>query len=215
MALCELIDYSVRPASTIELYEYLAVTRDDIAEVADVLPPDQVEQVTEGDFLVVYIVDNRVEKVRGLLSVWFNTTTAGIDTGSGTVWGEWDLDRELVVTAEAVEGRDADGGSLQGWIAYNSHGMRGIYTGEHFYTVREPVREVEPDGKQGRNEEDSMEPNFLCHDEEFHETHICQLRKKGATTEIKHFARDPKVSCLLCEGLANSADHVCSPVEFD
>lgn len=59
-----------------------------------------------------------------------------------------------------------------------------------------------------------MELNLLCHDEQTHEGHICQLRKRGQAMEIKHLAKDPKISCLLCETLANSADHVCSPVEF-
>lgn len=60
-----------------------------------------------------------------------------------------------------------------------------------------------------------MEPNFLCHEEEHHENHLCQLRKRGNAIMIKSLAKDPKISCLLCESLANSADHVCSPVEFD
>lgn len=59
-----------------------------------------------------------------------------------------------------------------------------------------------------------MEPNFLCHCQEEHETHLCQLKKEGKIQEMKAISKDPAVSCLLCEELADSADHVCSPVEF-
>ncbi len=49
MAYCALIDYSERPASIIELYEYLAVTQDDIAEIRDSIPPAHLGKVEEGD----------------------------------------------------------------------------------------------------------------------------------------------------------------------
>jgi hypothetical protein len=99
-------------------------------------------------------------------------------------------------------------------MAFNSHGVRGIYTQGLFYTMHEPVPDL-PRGSNHESKEDGMEPNYLCHDEETHGVHICQLKKKGAAADIKHFAKDPTVSCLLCEAVANSADHVCSPVELD
>ena len=213
MAYCALIDYSERPASTIELYEYLAVTQDDIAEIRDSIPPAHMEKVEEGDFLVVYIVDNRIEGIIGILTVWYNKTIACIDTGNGAVWGDWELDKELVVTGTPEEAQDNHGMIVKGRVAYNNHGIRGIYSGGRFYTMRKPVPDADPDDT---DEGAGMEPSFLCHDEETHGVHICQLKQRGAAAaEIKHFAKDPRVSCLLCEALANSADHVCSPVEFD
>jgi len=57
-------------------------------------------------------------------------------------------------------------------------------------------------------------PDFLCHCTEEHENHLCQLRKDGKIQEVKKMSKDPAVSCLLCEEIADSADHVCSPVKL-
>ena len=59
-----------------------------------------------------------------------------------------------------------------------------------------------------------MEPNVSCHCPEEHNAHLCQLKKEGKIQEIKSMSKDPAFSCLLCEELANSADHVCSPLEL-
>ena len=64
------------------------------------------------------------------------------------------------------------------------------------------------------NAEMIMEPDFLCQCPAEHETHICRLKKAGKMQEMKAMSKEPVVSCLLCEELADSADHVCSPVEL-
>jgi hypothetical protein len=60
-----------------------------------------------------------------------------------------------------------------------------------------------------------MEPDYLCHCKEEHETHLCQLKKKGKIVEMKALAKDPAVSCLLCNESADSSDRVCSPIELN
>lgn len=59
-----------------------------------------------------------------------------------------------------------------------------------------------------------MELSCRCHCPEGHETHLCQMKKEGKIQEVKAMSKDPAVSCMLCEGLANSADYVCSPLEL-
>jgi hypothetical protein len=59
-----------------------------------------------------------------------------------------------------------------------------------------------------------MEHNSFCDCSKDHETHICQLKKQMKMQEVLAMKKDPSVYCLLCEELASSADHVCSPVEL-
>lgn len=133
---CKFVDYSARPESLITLYEYREVTPSDIAEMKDVIP-DQMDQVEEGDAVAVYIVDNRIEKVKGLLTVWPSKNMASIDMGDGIVWGEWEEKRGLVVTEEFGEEQDEDGQAVMGRMAYNTHGMLGIFSHGEFYTLHD------------------------------------------------------------------------------
>ena len=129
-----MVDYSDRHGSLITLYEYRNVTPADIVEVRDVIP-DQMDQVEEGDALVVSIIDNRIEGVKGLLTVWPGKEMACIDTGNGPIRGVWEEDHNLVVTEEFEEEKDDDGLAVMGRIAYNIHGMRGIFSRERFFTL--------------------------------------------------------------------------------
>jgi len=136
MGECEMVDYTDRPASLITLYEYRHVTTADFAEVRDVIP-DLMDQVEEGDALLVSIIDNRVEGIKGLLTVWPGKGMACIDMGNGTIRGEWEEDHHLVVTEEFEEEKDDDGLAVMGRIAYNTHGMRGIFSRGCFYTLHD------------------------------------------------------------------------------
>jgi hypothetical protein len=141
MMMCELVDYSERPESLIMLYECPAVTVGDIAAINDFLP-DQSAQIREGDDLTIYIVDNRTEGVKWLLTIWHNKGKACIDTGDGNVWGDWEEAAKLIVTEEYEEAEDDDGMEVMGRIAYNSHGMRGIYSQRRFFTLRDYAMEA-------------------------------------------------------------------------
>jgi hypothetical protein len=134
MVECELVDYSARPESLIMLFEKPAVTVDDLAAIKDILPC-QWAQVRAGDDLSIYIVDNRTEGVKGLLTVWHGKEKACIDTGDGNVWGDWKEDAKLIVTEEYEEAKDVAGMEVMGRIAYNAHGVRGIYSQRRFFTL--------------------------------------------------------------------------------
>jgi hypothetical protein len=134
---CKLLDYSDRTLRPIELYKYESVMQDDFAELKVVLPPEQLEKVESGDSLGVYIIDNPVESFKALLTIWHNKCIACIDTGTGSVWGEWKQDVELLLTFEFEEGKDNHGQPVMGRIGYNIHGIKGIYSQENtaLYTL--------------------------------------------------------------------------------
>ena len=107
-----------------------------MVEVRDIIP-DQMDQVEEGDELVLSIVDNRVEGGKGLLTVWPGKGMACIDMGDGATWGEWNAEHGLILTEEFGEESDHDGETVMGRIAWNTHGIRGILSGGRFYTLYE------------------------------------------------------------------------------
>ena len=59
-----------------------------------------------------------------------------------------------------------------------------------------------------------MGPDSLCNCPKDHDNHLCHLKKERKLQEFMAKKEDPAVYCLLCEELANSAEHVCSPVEL-
>ena len=61
---------------------------------------------------------------------------------------------------------------------------------------------------------EAMAPEFLCHCPAEHASHFCQLKNAGKFQEMKALSIHPVVSCLLCDELSDSSDHVCSPVEL-
>ena len=134
MEVCELVDYSERPESLIKLCEYPSVTAEDLAAIKDILP-DQLAKVCKEDYLTIYIVDNRTDGIKGLLMIWHRKGKACFDTGDGNVWGDWEEGAKLVVTEEFEGAKDHDGMEVMGRIAYNTHGMRGIYSQRRFFTL--------------------------------------------------------------------------------
>jgi hypothetical protein len=140
-----MIDHSDRAASLIELYRFQAVTLEEMGEIRDVIP-DQMSEVEEGDDLIIYIVDNRVEGVRGLLTIWPGKEMACIDMGTGTLWGDWREDEQLVLTEEFDEVKDEEGMPVMGRVAYNTHGLPGIYCQGVFYTLHLEEAEGEHHG---------------------------------------------------------------------
>ena len=135
MATCKLVDYSGRHLRPIELFKYDSVMQNDITELKEVLPADQLEKVEEGDSLGIYIIDNRIESFKALLTIWHNKGRACIDTGGGSVWGEWKQEIELLLTFEFEEGKDDEGVPVMGRIGYNIHGIKGIYSQGELFTL--------------------------------------------------------------------------------
>lgn len=57
-----------------------------------------------------------------------------------------------------------------------------------------------------------MGEDGICSCKEKHACHVCLLRAKGLTHEIKQITSTPNVACLNCGEEANSEENVCSPV---
>ncbi len=132
---CDFIDYSDRKGSLATVLTRRSVSLDDLAMVRESIPPEQRDQVEEGDAVTVYLLDNPVEDIKGTLTVWHDKGMAAIDTGSGTSWGDWDEEHMLLLTEEFEEERDPDGEMIMGRVAYNTHGIRGILFRGTFYTL--------------------------------------------------------------------------------
>jgi hypothetical protein len=96
MVRCELINYSDREDSLVSLIEYHQVTRRGMESLRESVRPEMMAQIEEGDEIALYEIDNRVEGISGTLIIWYNKDTACIDTGGGSVWGNWE-DRKSVV----------------------------------------------------------------------------------------------------------------------
>jgi len=131
---CEQVDYSGRNDSLIVLYKCPSVTAEDLSSIKEVLP-DHSSHVYEGDVLTIYIVDNRTEGIEGLLSIWHRKEKARFNTGGRTIWGDWNEEAGLLVTEDFAEAGDMAGAAITGRIAYNSHGIRGIYSEGRFFTL--------------------------------------------------------------------------------
>jgi hypothetical protein len=135
MTCCDFIDYSDRDESLVPVLDYQSVTLSNIEKVKQIVPIDQQEQVEEGDDIAVYDIDNTIEGIKGKLTIWYNKDVACIDINDFSIWGYWDENDELVLTEEYVEAKDAVGVSINGQLAYNTHGVRGIYRDGNFYTI--------------------------------------------------------------------------------
>ena len=56
-----------------------------------------------------------------------------------------------------------------------------------------------------------MGEDKICSCEEKHQCHICTLKSKGLTHEIKQATSIPNVACFNCGEEANSEENVCVP----
>jgi hypothetical protein len=135
MERCRFVDYSDRPDCLVELHDYRCVTLDNIGDASYAVAQDRFSQVEVGDHISVYLIDNRIEGIQGVLTIWHNREIACLDRGEGKVWGDWLEDLKLVMTDDFEEVEDEDGMARIGRIAYNTHGMRGKYGGGKFYTL--------------------------------------------------------------------------------
>ncbi|AJE03065.1 hypothetical protein [Geobacter pickeringii] len=57
-----------------------------------------------------------------------------------------------------------------------------------------------------------MAEQTSCSCGEKHQGHLCVLKSKGLTEQVRHLSSAPTVSCFMCGAEANSADNVCEPV---
>jgi hypothetical protein len=57
-----------------------------------------------------------------------------------------------------------------------------------------------------------MGEDKACCSEEKHQCHICMLKGKGKTHQIRDLTSSPNVACSNCGEEANTEDNVCMPV---
>jgi len=135
MTYCDFKDYSDRDESLVPVLDFQTVTLSNIERVKRIVPVDQQEQVEEGDGIAVYDIDNTIEGIKGQLTIWYNKEMACMDINNYSIWGDWDENDELVMTEEYAEAKDPVGMTVNGQLAYNTHGVRGIYKDGNFYTI--------------------------------------------------------------------------------
>ncbi len=137
MKACKMIDFSERSDSLIKLCKYPAVSIDDLAEIGEIAAYIQLplERVREGDNLAIYIIDNRIDEIKGFLAIWHDQGSGCIDMGDDTAWGKWDDADKILLTEDFETAEERDGSMIRGRIAYNGHGIRGIYAQGKFYRL--------------------------------------------------------------------------------
>ena len=135
MECCRLVDYSDRQECLIELYNFNRFTRENLRDARSVIPSGHFWQVEPGDHIVAYIIDNRIEGIQGMLTLWHNKGVACLDKGEGKIWGDWLEVEKLLMTYEFEEVQDLYGTESIGRISYNTHGVRGKYQAGKFYTL--------------------------------------------------------------------------------
>jgi hypothetical protein len=135
MLRCELEDSPKSSESLIKLCDYSNVNATDMTEIREIISYLQLPsyQVQEGDYLSIYIVDNRAECVKGYLAVWHNRGIACINTDRLKLWGDWEESNKLVLSEFLEEGENRDGTVISGRRAYNTDGVKGIYSQGRFF----------------------------------------------------------------------------------
>ena len=133
MLTCIPIDLSEYQNEPVEIIEYVSVTLQKAKMVMESVPADQMSQIEAGDEISVYAIDGPASNGTKRLTIWYNKEMAAIETSEGSIWGDWDENEELLLTEEVVEAHDLDGSSVNGRIAYNLLGLRGIYSSGNFY----------------------------------------------------------------------------------
>jgi len=101
--------------------------------VKETVPADQLSQIEGGDEISVYALEGPSADRSRRMTIWYNKEMAAIETPEGSIWGDWDEDEELLLTEEFGVAQAVDGSSVNGRIAYNLLGLRGLYSSGHFY----------------------------------------------------------------------------------
>ena len=133
MPTCIRLDSSEYQEEPQALIEYLSVSPQNAGMVKDAVPADQLSQVEGGDEISVYAVDGPPVDCSRRMTIWYNKEMAAIETPQGSIWGDWDEEEELLLTEDFEEAQTADGAPVNGRIAYNLLGLRGLYSSGNFY----------------------------------------------------------------------------------
>lgn len=133
MLTCIRVDLSEYQEEPEALIDYVSVSLQTAKMIKETVPADQLSQIEGGDDISVYAVDGSSVDRSRRLTIWYNKEMAAIETPGGSIWGDWDEDEELLLTEEFEEARTVDGSPVNGRIAYNLLGLRGIYSAGDFY----------------------------------------------------------------------------------
>ena len=137
MKWCEWIDYAERENSFSAIFESGSLTAADIRALQTILPAEQLKQIRMGDELAVYFIENRIEGIQAVLTLWVKLDLACISVDDTTAWGFFDELNCLMLTEQFEKATESSGNQVMGTLAYNLHGIKGIYARNYFYTLQE------------------------------------------------------------------------------
>ena len=137
MKWCEWIDYAERENCFSAIFESGSLTAADIRALQTILPVEQLKQIRMGDELAVYFIDNRIEGIQAVLTLWVKLDLACISVDDTTDWGFFDDLNGLMLTEQFEKATECTGNHVMGTLAYNRHGVKGIYARNYFYTLQE------------------------------------------------------------------------------
>ena len=135
MQQCYWIDYSHREQWLTQLFESEKLASDDISRLKKLVPNDHLERLEPGDDFSLYLIENMEDNNQALFSFWTDIGLAGMNFGGSTIWGHFDTNNELLLTEEFAHALNSSGNSVKGTVAYNLHGIRGIFANGTFYTL--------------------------------------------------------------------------------
>jgi hypothetical protein len=137
MQWCEWIDYTEREDCFSAIFESSSLSAADMRTLGTILPTEQIKQIRKGDDLAVYLINNQIEGIQAILTLWVNLDMACISVDSTTIWGYFDDLSSLMLTEQFAKATEYTGNQVMGTEAYNLHGVKGIYARSYFYTLQE------------------------------------------------------------------------------
>ena len=145
MLTCSRMDLAENHDELHAIIEYVSVTLQNVKMVRESVPDDQICEIEAGDEISVYSINGPVSTASRRLTIWYNKEMAAIETFEGSIRGDWNEAEEVLLTGEQVQAQNVDGSSVNGRIAYNLYGIKGIYSsGGDFYHL------IPPEGKHGQ-----------------------------------------------------------------
>jgi hypothetical protein len=137
MQWCEWVDYTEREDCFSAIFESSSLAAADIRTLETILPAEQLKQIRKGDDLAVYFINNPIEGTKAVLTLWVNLDMACISVDGATIWGHFDERSGLMLTEQFEKATESTGNHVTGTLAFNLHGVKGIYARSYFYTLQE------------------------------------------------------------------------------
>lgn len=128
-----------RAGKPVYLVKSVLVNAENMPIVMKILPQDQNEVLRIGDMISVIYFSRFECGARGTITIWNGTRKGAISLEGGSIWGEWDEERHLLVTDMHEETWSAYGVAISGKVSYNIEGMKGIFSSGTFYIDAGPL----------------------------------------------------------------------------